>query len=93
MLEIIHDLAPGAQLAFYSPVSSADMVVGIGALAAGCRIIVDDVTFSSERKFEDGPIALETRAFVNGESTDRSYEGVSYEGGYEGGVYVTSCQQ
>ncbi|GAI51543.1 unnamed protein product, partial [marine sediment metagenome] len=42
MLEIIHDLAPGASLAFYGSSSSSDMLVGIGALeAAGCNVIVD----------------------------------------------------
>ncbi|MFA4837533.1 MAG: hypothetical protein WC749_15875, partial [Dehalococcoidia bacterium] len=75
MLEIIHDLAPGAQLAFYSPTTSSDMIVGIGALeTSGCRIIVDDIGWSDEPKFEDGPIAQEARAFVS-----------------RGGVYVTAC--
>ena len=75
MLEIIHDLAPGADLAFYSPSTSSDMVVGIGALeSAGCNIIVDDLTFFDEPKFEDGPIAQRAREFVN-----------------DGGVYVTSA--
>ena len=75
MLEIIHDLAPGASLAFYGPSSSADMVAGIDALeAAGCKVIVDDITFLNEPKFEDGPIAQEARAFYN-----------------SGGVYVTSA--
>ncbi|MFA5367751.1 MAG: S8 family serine peptidase, partial [Dehalococcoidia bacterium] len=75
MLEIIHDLAPGADLAFYSPASSSDMIVGISALeSAGCNIIVDDITFLDEPKFEDGPIAQRARQFVN-----------------DGGVYVTSA--
>lgn len=77
MLEIIHDLAPGATLSFYGPDAddSSDMILGIRALKAdGCRIIVDDLSWSDEPKFEDGPIAQEARAFVNG-----------------GGVYVTAC--
>ncbi len=75
MLEIIHDLAPGAELAFYGPETSADMVVGIQALeAAGCEIIVDDVGFFDEPKFEDGPIAQEARQFFQ-----------------NGGVYVSAC--
>ncbi|MFA5374132.1 MAG: GLUG motif-containing protein, partial [Dehalococcoidia bacterium] len=75
MLEIIHDLAPGANLAFYSPSSSSDMIVGIGALeSAGCNIIVDDITCSDEPKFEDGPIAQRASNFVNA-----------------GGIYVASA--
>ncbi len=75
ILEIVHDLAPGAPLAFYGPTTSSDMVLGISALeAAGCDIIVDDLTFFDEPKFEDGPIALEARQFVTGD-----------------GVYVTSA--
>ncbi|MFC2122453.1 DUF2341 domain-containing protein [Bacteroidota bacterium] len=67
MLEIIHDLAPGSSLAFYAPITSSDMVAGIRALeTAGCNIIVDDLTFFDEPKFEDGPIAQEARDFYTG---------------------------
>jgi len=67
MLEIVHDLAPGAQLAFYGTESSSDMVLGITELSgAGCDIIVDDLIYLwDEPKFEDGPIAQEARAFFN----------------------------
>ena len=76
MLEIIHDLAPGANLAFYTGfISSSDMVAGIGALqSAGCNIIVDDIGWYDQPKFEDGPIAQRARQFVN-----------------NGGVYVTAA--
>jgi len=96
MLEIIHDLAPGAALAFYGPDSSSDMVAGIGALeTAGCNIIVDDLTYFDEPKFEDGPIALEARRCVNdggvyacsaGNSAQRHY-GATYS--RDGQVKVT----
>ena len=67
MLEIVHDLAPGSPLAFYGPGTSSDMVAGITALAAAdCDIIVDDLTYYDEPKFEDGPIAQEARAFYTG---------------------------
>jgi hypothetical protein len=65
VLEILHDIAPGASLAFYSPTTSADMVAGINALAAGgARVIVDDLTFFDEPKFEDGMIAQAARNFA-----------------------------
>ncbi|PYN98559.1 MAG: hypothetical protein DMD91_14845 [Candidatus Rokuibacteriota bacterium] len=67
MLEIVHDLAPGAALAFYGPTTSADMVVGINALAAaGARVVVDDLTFLDEPKFQDGMIAQAARNFATG---------------------------
>lgn len=65
MLEIIHELAPGAPLAFWSVATSAEMVQGINALRnAGARIIVDDVGFLGEPKFQDGMIAQTVRSFA-----------------------------
>jgi hypothetical protein len=56
MLEIIHDLAPGAQLYFASAfVSLTSFADNIRALrAAGCDIIVDDVFYFVETPFQDG---------------------------------------
>ncbi len=65
ILEIVHDIAPGAGLAFYSPSTSADMVAGIASLrGAGARIVMDDLTFLDEPKFEDGMIAQAARSFA-----------------------------
>ncbi|MEM7580722.1 MAG: cadherin domain-containing protein, partial [Cyanobacteria bacterium P01_A01_bin.80] len=60
MLQLIHDLAPGADLAFatafISPESFAD---NIRALAnAGADIIVDDIAFVTEPFFQDGVVSL-----------------------------------
>jgi hypothetical protein len=75
MLEIVHDLAPGARLLFAAPRTSAEMVVAIEALAgAGAAVIVDDLVFTDEPKFSDGPVALAARRFARG-----------------GGVYVTAA--
>ena len=58
MLEIVHDLAPGAPLAFFGPSSSGEMITGLNQLAAaGARVIVDDLTFFDQPHFEEGPIA------------------------------------
>ncbi len=63
MLEIVHDLAPGAQLAFSGPNTSLEMVNSIRYLAdssfggAGCDIVVDDLGFLDEPAFQDGMIA------------------------------------
>ena len=60
MLEIVHALAPGSDLYFATAFSgAASFANNIRALyAAGCRIIIDDVTYFSESPFQDGPIAL-----------------------------------
>jgi hypothetical protein len=65
MLEIVHDLAPGAAMAFWGPGTSAEMVQGINALRdAGARVAVDDLSFFGEPKFQDGMIAQAGRAFA-----------------------------
>jgi hypothetical protein len=68
MMEIIYDMAPGAQLYFATANGGqAAMATNIASLAAaGCTIIVDDVTYFAEGAFEDGPIAQAVNAFVAG---------------------------
>ncbi len=59
MMEIVHDVAPGASLlfatAFTSPASFADNILALAA--AGCKVIVDDVSWSDEGVFQDSVIA------------------------------------
>lgn len=60
MLEILHDVAPGAQLGFATAVlSDASFAENIKALrsTAHCDIIVDDVLYYNESPFQDGIIA------------------------------------
>jgi hypothetical protein len=59
MLEIVHDLVPGAKLYFASAfVSITSFADNIRALrAAGCDIIVDDVFYFVETPFQDGQAA------------------------------------
>ena len=56
MMEIVHDLAPGAKLYFATADGGqANFANNINALrAAGCDIIVDDVTYFAEGAFQDG---------------------------------------
>src|SRR5204863_3680086 len=56
MLEIIHDLAPGAQLYFATAFTSlSSFAQNIRDLrTAGCDIIVDDVFYYVESPFQDG---------------------------------------
>ena len=59
MLQLIHDVAPGSPLAFYTAFESQeDFAAGIRALAAsGSRVIVDDILYFAEPMFEDGIVA------------------------------------
>ncbi|HEX5653883.1 MAG TPA: S8 family serine peptidase, partial [Chitinophagaceae bacterium] len=59
MLQIIHDLAPKAKLAFRTAfLSAGDMANGIRQLRdIGCRVITDDVTYITEPFLTDGVIA------------------------------------
>ncbi|MGO4703118.1 S8 family peptidase [Dyella sp. 2RAB6] len=67
MAQLIHDVAPGASIAFYSPDTLADFAQGIKTLAlpthrtdahgrrgAGARIIVDDLGFFNEPLYQTG---------------------------------------
>jgi hypothetical protein len=61
MLEIVYDLAPGAELGFCGPATSLEMIQCVNDLADptkfGADIVVDDLGFILEPYFEDGPVA------------------------------------
>ena len=59
MMQVVHDVAPGASLSFYTAENGeADFANGIVALAtAGAKIIADDVGYPDEPFFQDGLIA------------------------------------
>jgi hypothetical protein len=59
MAEIVHDVAPGAKIAFHTAfLGQAGFASGIGKLAdAGCNVVVDDVIYFAEPMFQDGVIA------------------------------------
>ncbi|HZC85630.1 MAG TPA: hypothetical protein VE266_01430, partial [Steroidobacteraceae bacterium] len=59
MMQIVHDVAPGAALSFYTATNTeADFANGIAALAtAGATVIADDVGYFDEPFFQDGIVA------------------------------------
>ncbi|MBW2409101.1 MAG: S8 family serine peptidase, partial [Deltaproteobacteria bacterium] len=88
MLEIVHDLAPGAQLGFCGVQTSLDMISCVNGLAGSFNadIIVDDLGFPFEPFFADGPIAQTVENVLNvfpnliyassaGNSAERHYQG------------------
>lgn len=78
MLQIVHDVAPGAKLAFASAFSGElafaesieDLAKPVLSGGAGAKVIVDDIGYFEEPFFQDGPIA----AAVNKVTS----EGVTY---------------
>ncbi len=85
MLQIVHDIAPKAELAFRTGfISAGDFAQGILQLQqANCDVIVDDVTFITEPFFQDGIVAkavdLVTSAGVSYFSAAGNYGNKSYE--------------
>jgi hypothetical protein len=85
MSQIIHDVAPGAGIVFRTAFFTAnDFAKGIRDLKlAGCKIIVDDVTYPTEPFLKDGIVAKTVDSVVNegvtyfsaaGNFADQSYE-------------------
>ena len=65
MLHILHDVAPGAELAFHTATASPrEFENGFNSLATDCDIIVDDITFITEPFFGTGRISKAIQTFV-----------------------------
>ena len=95
MLQIIHDVAPGAALSFHTAfLGIANFAQGIIDLAdAGANVIVDDVIFFAEPMFQDGIIAqavdtVEARGVAYFSSAGNQSR-QSYEDDFRGGQFVT----
>jgi hypothetical protein len=84
MMEIIYDLAPGAELYFSGPTDSDEMQDSIEWLVSqGCDVIVDDLTFFDQQFFQDGPVAQTAEAAVDGMTIGQTT--------YDPVVYVTAA--
>jgi hypothetical protein len=85
MAEIVHDVAPGAKIAFHTAFTGqAGFANGIRALAdAGCNIIVDDVFYFAEPYFQDGLIAQAVDEVVKRKVTYFSAAGNGRDNSYE----------
>ena len=67
MAQIVHDLAPGANLAFATAFNGMlDFADNIRALkTAGSKVIVDDVSYFDEPYFQDGPVSVAVNQVTN----------------------------
>ena len=86
MMELIHDIAPGAELFFHSVgFSISDFAQAIRVLAsAGSDVIVDDIGFLNEPMFQDGIVAQAARdVTITNNVIYLSASGNSANSGYE----------
>jgi len=86
MLQLIHDMAPGAELLFATALNGQQSFADNIQLLAdqGCSVIVDDITYFAEPYFQDGIIAQAVDNVTNnddviyfssaGNLADKSYE-------------------
>ena len=64
MMQIIHDVAPGAELAFHTATASPrQFEIAFKRLALTCDIIVDDITFITEPFYGDGRNSVAIKTF------------------------------
>jgi subtilisin family serine protease len=68
ILEIVHDIAPGASLAFHNGTTTLNFIEAIEFFTdIGADVIVDDIGFLSEPFFQDGSVAqAAAQAVANG---------------------------
>lgn len=93
MLEIIHDIAPGADLGFCggqgSEVGMLNAIDYLSASTGGaCDIIVDDLDFLAQPYFQEGDIALAVKTAIQSGVTFVSAAGNA--GGVSGTVHYES---
>ncbi len=93
MLEIVHDLAPGAELYFHDcGKTNYEFNSAIDALVeAGCTVVCDDIGWLGEPYFEDGIVASHVAEVIrdhdilyvssSGNSAGSHYQGVFFDNG------------
>ncbi|MDX1404559.1 MAG: PKD domain-containing protein [Woeseiaceae bacterium] len=91
MLQIIFDMAPGADLLFHTGLQTkAEYANGITALAAaGADVIVDDLLYLHEPMFQDGIVAQAVDTVVAGGAIYYSAAGNAGDESYESGFNDT----
>jgi subtilase family protein len=65
LLEIVHDLAPGAQLSFGNANTSLEFMSAVNALAADNDVVIDDLGFIGEPADGQSSVSRNTAAALN----------------------------
>jgi len=93
MLEIVHDIAPGAELYFHDCGNTEyEFNAAIDALVdAGCKVICDDIGWPGAPYFEDGVVASHVAELIKnneilyvsaaGNDAESHYQGMFYDAG------------
>ncbi|MCG8653157.1 MAG: hypothetical protein MI861_25175, partial [Pirellulales bacterium] len=85
MLEIVHDLAPGANLYFAAPTTQGEMIQAMRWMVdQNVDVVVDDLTFFDQPFFVDGPLAVEARRVTQQDITYVSSAGNDATSHYQG---------
>eukprot|EP00898_Chlorokybus_atmophyticus_P005630 jgi/Chlat1/6068/Chrsp4S00492 len=104
MAQLVHSVAPDADLAFYTAYQSeADYANGILALArSGCRVICDDIQYLDEPMFQNGIVAQAVNSVrargvayfsASGNNGFKSYRSVFVDSGIQGSHKGTKLHQ
>ncbi|MSQ13270.1 MAG: hypothetical protein EXR47_03860 [Dehalococcoidia bacterium] len=93
MLEIVHDIAPGAQLLFANVGTSLEFIAAVDFLAANADVVVDDLGFFGNAN--DQTSALSTNLAEELNRATNAMRGYYTAGGYEAlrhyaGLFVNS---
>jgi hypothetical protein len=105
MLEIIRDIAPGAQLLFANVGTSLEFIAAVDFLAANADVVVDDLGFFNNANDQTSPISTNLAAELNrvtnpmrgyytavGNEALRHYAGLFVNSGVDGTPFVSvSC--
>ncbi len=94
MLEIIHDLAPGAELVFSNMDTSLAFRRAMRILAEeyDCDVIVDDVGWMDEPYFEDGALAVQAQQIADSGKVYVSAGGNAAASHYQGFFSASGVQ-
>ncbi|MEO5591476.1 MAG: S8 family serine peptidase [Chitinophagaceae bacterium] len=94
MAEIVHDVAPGAEIAFHTAyLGEADFAQGIQDLAQkGCKVIADDIFYYDEPFFQDGIVAQSVDLAKKKGVTYFSSAGNDYNNSYESDYRATTAE-
>jgi O-glycosyl hydrolase len=65
LLEVVHDLAPGAQLSFGNANTSLEFIAAVNGLAADNDVVVDDLGFIGEPADGQSSVSRNTAAALN----------------------------
>jgi hypothetical protein len=109
MLQVVHDVAPEAQLAFATAeggelefARNIELLAApVSAGGAGANVIVDDISYLSEPFFQDGPIAAAIQkvtaagvTYLTAAGNDNTFQGTKEIGSWEAPRYrPTPCPE